>query len=84
MTYEETMDYVRRNAHRFSKEQRDKMIAECCPGFLGLMQIERDKERKQAMTSKVIARNAVREIVDAFQAIHHYLVFVRYLYRVWV
>jgi hypothetical protein len=49
-TYEETLDYIAKNAHRFSPDQRTKMIAECVPGFLALIQYEQELEKKSATT----------------------------------
>lgn len=47
-TFEQEIDHVTRNAHRFSEAQRTRMIAECHPGFLALMQFERDVKSDNA------------------------------------
>lgn len=47
-TFEEAMNFVHANVHRFSREQRIKMIAECYPGFFALMQFEMEEEKRRA------------------------------------
>lgn len=42
LTFEEAMNFVYRNIYRFSVAQRSKMISECYPGFVALMQYERE------------------------------------------
>ena len=48
LTFEQALDHTKRNVHRFSMSQRTKMIAECHPGFLALMQYE-DEPKKASV-----------------------------------